>query len=184
MAKQTINVGITANDKQGDSLRTAFQKVNANFNELYTQLGLNDNNLNLGAFEFNGSTMSTTDSTAIIIDQATTISSDLTVGGDILPSTDNGGNLGSPTKQWKSLYVSTGTIYINNVPLSLDTNNNLLINNNPISTTISYTDIPEAPRDISDLTDTGGLLGENLEIDGGDAFTVYTAELEIDGGGA
>lgn len=35
MAKQTINVGTTANDRKGDSLRAAFQKVNANFTELY-----------------------------------------------------------------------------------------------------------------------------------------------------
>lgn len=36
MSKQSINVGTTANDKQGDSLRAAFQKVNENFTELYT----------------------------------------------------------------------------------------------------------------------------------------------------
>jgi hypothetical protein len=35
MTKQVINVGTTANDKKGDSLRAAFQKVNANFTELY-----------------------------------------------------------------------------------------------------------------------------------------------------
>ena len=87
MTKQAINVGTAANDKKGDSLRAAFQKVNANFTELYTALGLVvDANLNLGAFEFTGSTMSTTDSTAIVIDQATTITSDLTVGGDIVAS--------------------------------------------------------------------------------------------------
>ena len=40
MAKQTINVGTTANDKQGDSLRAAFQKVNANFTELYNLTGV------------------------------------------------------------------------------------------------------------------------------------------------
>lgn len=39
MTKQVINVGITANDKKGDSLRAAFQKVNANFTELYTVTG-------------------------------------------------------------------------------------------------------------------------------------------------
>ena len=65
MAKLTINVGATANDNQGDSLRGAFQKINANFSELYTALGLGDNSLNLGAFEFSGSTMTTTDSSAI-----------------------------------------------------------------------------------------------------------------------
>ena len=87
MTKQAINVGTTANDKKGDSLRVAFQKVNANFTELYTALGLiNDVTLSLGAFEFAGSTLSTTDSTAIVIDQAVTVSSDLTVGGDIVAS--------------------------------------------------------------------------------------------------
>lgn len=36
MAKQTINVGTTANDRTGDPLRIAFQKTNSNFTELYT----------------------------------------------------------------------------------------------------------------------------------------------------
>lgn len=35
MAKQTINVGTTANDRNGDPLRIAFQKTNSNFSELY-----------------------------------------------------------------------------------------------------------------------------------------------------
>ena len=84
MAKQNINVGTAANDKKGDSLRAAFVKVNANFTELYTELGLvNDVTLSLGAFEFAGSTLSTTDSTAIVIDQAVTASSHLSIGGDL-----------------------------------------------------------------------------------------------------
>lgn len=36
MAKQTINIGSAANDGTGDPLRTAFDKVNDNFTELYT----------------------------------------------------------------------------------------------------------------------------------------------------
>jgi len=39
MAKQVINIGQTANDKSGDPLRTAFAKVNANFEELYAGAG-------------------------------------------------------------------------------------------------------------------------------------------------
>jgi len=34
-AQQTINVGTTANDGTGDSIRASFQKTNANFTELY-----------------------------------------------------------------------------------------------------------------------------------------------------
>jgi hypothetical protein len=35
MAKQVINIGSVANDGTGDPLRTAFDKVNDNFTELY-----------------------------------------------------------------------------------------------------------------------------------------------------
>ena len=35
MAKQVINIGTTANDGTGDSLRVAFDKANDNFTELY-----------------------------------------------------------------------------------------------------------------------------------------------------
>ena len=39
MAKQVINTGTAVNSKNGDPLRTAFTKVNANFTELYTLTG-------------------------------------------------------------------------------------------------------------------------------------------------
>ena len=38
MAKQTINLGTSANKGDGDPLRTAFDKVNDNFDELYVDL--------------------------------------------------------------------------------------------------------------------------------------------------
>ena len=48
MAKQTVNIGSTANDGTGDQLRNAFDKLNDNFNEVYgnnfvTEQMLNDN---------------------------------------------------------------------------------------------------------------------------------------------
>ena len=39
MAKQTINIGSGANARDGDPLRTAFTKINDNFNELYNANG-------------------------------------------------------------------------------------------------------------------------------------------------
>lgn len=45
MAKQTINIGLQANDRQGDPLRTSFEKINANFTELY--LNQNTSNIDL-----------------------------------------------------------------------------------------------------------------------------------------
>lgn len=48
MAKQTVNLGTAANDGTGDPLRTAFDKLNDNFDEVYgdnfvTNAMLNDN---------------------------------------------------------------------------------------------------------------------------------------------
>jgi hypothetical protein len=40
MAIRNINIGNVVNDGLGDDLRTAFQKVNANFSELYTKLSI------------------------------------------------------------------------------------------------------------------------------------------------
>jgi hypothetical protein len=178
MAKQSINVGTTANDKKGDSLRAAFQKVNSNFTELYTALGLNDTTLNLGAFTFTGSTMSTDDSTNIVIDKPITVNGEIVVDGDIVPKTNLGASLGTPTRQFKSLYVSTNTIYINNVPLSLDPGTNTLkVNNLPISQRITYTDIPNAPTDISDLTDNTNLLGSSVTASSSTSFTNKTINI-------
>jgi hypothetical protein len=39
MARQTLNRGTVANDGTGDTLRTAAQKINENFAQLYTAIG-------------------------------------------------------------------------------------------------------------------------------------------------
>ena len=40
MSQQVINVGSTANDNTGDTLRSSWQKANANFDEIYAALPL------------------------------------------------------------------------------------------------------------------------------------------------
>jgi hypothetical protein len=42
MARKDINIGLTGNDGTGDSIRDAFSKVNANFQELYASQGLEE----------------------------------------------------------------------------------------------------------------------------------------------
>lgn len=46
MAKQIVNIGQNANDGSGDGLRTGGDKINDNFNEIYSILGDGDNLLN------------------------------------------------------------------------------------------------------------------------------------------
>lgn len=45
MTVQTINIGNVVNDGLGDDLRTAFQKVNANFSSLSTELTITASNI-------------------------------------------------------------------------------------------------------------------------------------------
>jgi len=121
MARQNINIGSSANDGTGDPLRTAFDKINDNFVDLYgsdndlntldANLDVNNNqittgvtngdititpngtgSIKLGAMKFNGTTLSSDDSTQININEniqttgtlnvtgATTLGSTLSVG--------------------------------------------------------------------------------------------------------
>ena len=45
MAKQVIGIGTTANDGTGDPIRTAFDKANDNFTELYDGAGVADDSI-------------------------------------------------------------------------------------------------------------------------------------------
>jgi hypothetical protein len=163
MAKQSINVGTTANDKKGDSLRAAFQKVNNNFTELYTALGLAaDANLNLGAFEFAGSVMTTTDSTAIVIDQATTITSNLTVNGDIVA----GDQIVFGTAKLR--ITNDGAIYVNDLLAATPGGSPTWssITGKPtfatVATSGAYADLSGRPTDLNQFTDTTGILSSTL----------------------
>ena len=49
MAKQTINIGSTANDGTGDGLRDAFDKCNDNFTELYNRVNTSVPSTNIGS---------------------------------------------------------------------------------------------------------------------------------------
>jgi hypothetical protein len=92
MAKQTINIGTTPNDKTGDQLRTAFTKVNSNFTELYT------NSVVYGA------------------------SGVLTVPGSILPATTDVYDLGSTGARFKDLYLSGDSLYIGGQKITASAN--------------------------------------------------------------
>lgn len=173
MAKLTVNIGQSANDRTGDNLRTAFNKINTNFTELYTALGLDDNSLNLGAFEFTGSVMTTTDSSAITIDQQVTVSSDLNVGGDVVPNTDLGSSLGSATKRFKDLYISNNTIFLGNTSLGVSSGGDLTVGGASVSSVIDYNDIQNKPT----LFD-----GAYSSLSGTPTIPTATSELTNDSG--
>lgn len=63
MARQTINIGTSANDGTGDTLRDAGEKINDNFGEIYYKLGgdsdslTNQIDLSVGSIVFEGSSL-------------------------------------------------------------------------------------------------------------------------------
>ena len=110
MARQGINIGSSANDGTGDPLRTAFDKINDNFVELYgadndintLDANLNVNNfaittgvtngditvtpngtgsIKLGSMKFNGTTLSSDDSTIININEGLVVDGTANISG-------------------------------------------------------------------------------------------------------
>lgn len=182
MAKQIVNIGTSANDRTGDSLRSAFNKINENFTELYTELGINDDaDLNLGAFEFAGSVMTTTDSSPITIAQNLSVTSDITVGGDIIPNVTEEHNLGSSTHRFRDLYLSGSTIDLGGTTLSV-VGGELQLSGIKIPTTtdlesstgdITFTDTTISAPDDENIT----IQAEDINLTAGDDVRITGADL-------
>lgn len=82
MAKQTINIGVAANDGTGDPLRTSFDKVNDNFDEIYlagpvgTNIKISSNSII--STDTNGNITLAPDGTGLV-----QVSSDLVISGSV-----------------------------------------------------------------------------------------------------
>ena len=74
----------------------------------------------IGAFEFAGNVITTNDSSNVIINQVVEIKSDLLVAGNLEPTINLNSSLGSPTRQWRDIFVSNGSVYIGDIKLSND----------------------------------------------------------------
>ncbi len=72
---------------------------------------------------------------------ATVESGQMLMSGNIIPATSNVYSLGNATNQWNDLYVSNATIFMNNVPVSLDAGNVLTVNGNAVLTNNSNTTV-------------------------------------------
>lgn len=55
--------------------------------------------------------------------------------GNIIPLGNNLQSLGNANNQWKDLWISNNTIYINSIPISLVANNTLTVDGNAVVTT-------------------------------------------------
>jgi hypothetical protein len=112
MARQNINIGSGDLAGDGESLRSAFQKVNANFTELYISSTSTASSITNSDIS-NWNTAYSWGNHSIRGYLTGTISQ------HILPSANATYDLGSTSSQWRSLYVSTNTIFIGGTSLSI-----------------------------------------------------------------
>lgn len=233
MAKQIINIGVSANDKSGDPLRTAAQKINNNFGELYLYLG-NGTELTVATVAKTGSYNSLVDKPNMALYQLKTESfsgryddlsgrptswdwnfitgkpdlsqfqtkseafsgnySDLTNRPDLsiyqLKSQTFSGNYADLTNK-PTLFSGSYADLTNKPTLATVATSGSYndLTNKPAVFSGSYSDLtnkPTIPVDVSDLTDTQGLLeGYGIPFDAGSSATVYAlSDISIDGGSA
>jgi hypothetical protein len=202
MARQGINIGSSANDGTGDPLRTAFDKINDNFVELYgtdndintldANLDVNNNqittgvtngdititpngtgSIKLGAMKFNGTTMSSDDSTIININEGLVVDGTASVSGALSSAT--------------SLALATGATVTGIDNGALGTSATLLATQGAIKT---YVDAQVTASDLDftaddSTTNSIDLDSEVLQFSGGTGITTSatgkTVTMAIDG---
>ena len=144
MTRQNIGIGSAANDGNGDTLRTAGTKINANFREIYTFLADSNNlstqiSLENDAVVFEGSTandfeirLKAKDATAdrdiilpnvsgnLVLDSATQTLTNKTLTTQVISSISNGGTITIPSGA-DTLVARTSTDTLTNKTLTSPT---------------------------------------------------------------
>jgi len=148
MAKQTINRGSLANDGTGDNLRAGANKVNSNFDEIYTAIG-------------NGSTI---DGTIKVADDSSTVATISAngetlkiLGGTAITSVLSGNTL-TISADASSLLTATGSATITNKTIDLT--------DNTLSTTLA--ELNTAVSDATVVSTAGSETLTNKTINGPD----------------
>jgi len=206
MSRLTIDTGVEGNSATGDSLRVAFEKVNTNFAELYSELGgdsldaisFNNNTIStditnadliltgngtggvvIGDFNFSGNKISTTSSNANIdLDPAGT-GNLILKSGNFLPNTDNTQYLGSPEKRWHTLYVGPGSININGVSITESGGKISLGTSTSISGTLEVNEITSADSSAIQINDGVNISG-NVHLQGNTITLGNITESSLD----
>lgn len=194
MARQGINIGSSANDGTGDPLRTAFDKINDNFVELYgtdndintldANLDVNNNaittgvtngdvtitpngtgSIKLGAMKFVGTTMSSDDSTQITIAENIQTTGTLNVSGAT--------TLGNTLSVGTSLALASGATVTGIDNGALGSSATLLATQGAIKT---YVDAQVTASDLDFACDDSTTLSidldsESLQFSGGTGVT-------------
>lgn len=155
MTQIIIDIGASANDGTGDPIRTAFNDVNLNFDQLFNAGPVGSNiqitNNQITALNTNGNLYLSPNGIGVVVSAT-----------DILPSYTVARNLGSPNYRWNTVYTRyldiSGVFRVGNLEVSgnLILDQDLSVNGNITGSSIS----------VSTATITDSLVGANASFTG------------------
>src|SRR6056300_1107516 len=158
MAKQIINRGTTANDGTGDNLREGANKVNDNFNEIYTAIG-------------DGTTV---DGTIKFADDSSTIAT-ISANGETLRVL--GGSGIDTTISGNDLTIATDATVLSASQISTLTNKSIALGSNTITGTTAEFNTALTDNDFATLTGTEALTNKTIS---GSSNTLSTITIRDD----
>jgi len=114
MAQQTLNIGTTANDGTGDTLRVAMDKVNDNFDEIYASPIINDHITITGneirANRSNDDLVLEPSGTGVVTAPAVTIDANINITDNVIKTTVSNADLVLSPSGTGSVVISKGDI--------------------------------------------------------------------------
>jgi hypothetical protein len=159
MPQYTIDIGAAANDGTGDPLRTAFNEVNLNFDQVFNA-GPVLSNVRIAN---NTILTTTTNGNLILAPNGTGV---VQSNVHIVPNTSNIRNLGSSTQRWNTVYVQY-----------LDSNQINLANSLSISGTLTVNQITSDDSSFVTIEDgldvNGAVTADNVSVSGYFNLPVY-----------
>src|SRR6056300_97321 len=158
MAKLTINRGTLANDGTGDNLREGANKVNDNFNEIYTAIG-------------DGTTV---DGTIKFADDSSTIAT-ISANGETLRVL--GGSGIDTTISGNDLTIATDATVLSASQISTLTNKSIALGSNTITGTTAEFNTALTDNDFATLTGTEALTNKTIS---GSSNTLSTITIRDD----
>ena len=159
MPQYTIDIGAAANDGTGDPLRTAFNEVNLNFDQVFNA-GPVLSNVRIA----NNTILTTTTNGNLILapNGIGVVQSNV----HIVPNTSNIRNLGSSTQRWSTVYAQY-----------LDSNQINLANSLSISGTLTVNQITSDDSSFVTIADgldvNGDITADNVSVSGYFNLPVY-----------
>jgi hypothetical protein len=123
MSQEIINTGDAPNDGTGDPLRTAFQKTDDNFDQIWAAGPVGSN------VRIQGNTISTT-TVNTDLSLSPNGAANIRLNNNTVPGANNTWYLGSATNRWRGVFLGTG---------NLDVLGNVTIAGNLTAGNISYT---------------------------------------------